>query len=459
MIMGYLVDGLLDRVADMDLRQPKITSHSTAKQQGQQLTALLKPMTALLKPNRPFSLLVADCGPRLEMNDTVEVVPPPYSEQDRIWDAARHTLPENIPERAKLIAIMGPTGVGKSTFISKLTATEMKIGHNLNSCTQEVKEVPCIVGNHHVILVDTPGFNDTNRSDTEILTAVADWMKGSYEADMRLSGIIYLHDISDTRMTNSGLLHLKMFRNLCGDHNLKNVILATTKWGVTPLQDARRREKDLTSDTRFWRPMIAAGAVVRRFENSPESATDLVKKILDKGQKIVPTIQQEVVKGTKLADTQAGAIIEATIARLQKEHDQEKQALLEEVQRAKKEQNRSMQEALEVERQRLEKKMAEREEEARQLHMTTNEALQLRIKKLEEEQEQRTAEEAELAEEIEQFGQKVQDFQSKLPKKHKHMVRLGFWHSSWKCQVCKKKSADEGRWLCPDCGHVQVNVR
>lgn len=307
-------------------------------------------------PGSWVSLPVADCRPRLEMNDTVDVVPPPYSEQDRIWDAARQTLPEKIPERPKLIAIMGPTGVGKSTFISKLAAREMKIGHNLSSCklhskhyrkrlrlmtagsgTQEVEEVPCKVGNHYVILVDTPGFNDTNRSDTEILTAVADWMKGSYKADMRLSGIIYLHDISDTRMTNSGLLNLNMFRNLCGDHNLKNVILATTKWGVTPLQDARRREKDLTSDTRFWRPMIAAGAVVRRFENSPESATDLVKKILDKGQKIVPTIQQEVVDGTKLADTQAGAVIEATIARLQKQHDQEKQALLEEVQRAKKE--------------------------------------------------------------------------------------------------------------------------
>ena len=106
-----------------------------------------------------------------------------------------------------------------------------------------------------------------------------------------------------------------------------------------------------------------------------------------------------------------------------------------------------MQEVLEVERQRLEKRMAEREEEQRQLHRTTNEALQLRIKKLEEEQEQRTAEEAELEEELEQ-----------LPKKDKHKVRLGFWHLRWRCQVCKNKSEDEGCWLCPDCGHVQVNI-
>lgn len=117
--------------------------------------------------------------------------------------------------------------------------------------------------------------------------------------------------------------------------------------------------------------------------------------------------------------------------------------------------NRSMQEVLEVERQRLEKRMAEREEEQRQLHMTTNEALQLRIKKLEEEQEQRTAEEAELAE---QFEQKVQDYQSKLPKKDKHKVKRGFWHLRWRCQVCKNKSEDEGHWTCPDCGHEQENI-
>ena len=197
--------------------------------------------------------------------------------------------------------------------------------------------MPCKVGNHYVILVDTPGFNDTNRSDTEILTALAEWMKRSYEDDMRLSGIIYLHGISDTRMTHSSLQNLRMFRKLCGDHNLKNVVLATTKWGVTPLEDALRRENDLKSETGFWYTMMAAGSKVRRFENSAASAKDLVEDILGVGQKIVPTIQQEVVEGTKLADTQAGAVIEETIGRLKKEHDEEKQALLEEVQRAKKE--------------------------------------------------------------------------------------------------------------------------
>lgn len=58
--------------------------------------------------------------------------------------------------------------------------------------------------------------------------------------------------------------------------------------------------------------------------------------------------------------------------------------------------NRSMQEALEAERQRLDKRMADREEEQRQLHMTANEALQLRVKKLKEDKAERMVEDAEL---------------------------------------------------------------
>ncbi|KAL8837556.1 MAG: hypothetical protein Q9176_005612 [Flavoplaca citrina] len=294
--------------------------------------------------------------------------PPPYSEQGRIWDAVRETLPNSIPGGAKVIAIMGPTGTGKSTFISKLAGREMKIGHHLHSCTDQVEEVPCKVGDHHVILVDTPGFNDIHRSDTEILTALADWMKSSYQDRMFLSGIIYLHAISDTRMTHSSLQNLRMFRKLVGDHNLKNVILATTKWSVTPLEDGLRREKDLTSEEGFWSTMMAAGSMVRRFENSAASAQSLVEEILHLQKKIVPKVQEEVVHGKKLADTEAGIYIEQTIALLQKKHE-------EEVQRARSEHNLSMQKALKAERERLDKRMAERVEEQRQLHMTTNEAL------------------------------------------------------------------------------------
>ena len=87
----------------------------------------------------------------------------------------------------------------------------------------------------------TTGFNDTVRSDIEILGLLVDWMKGSY-GERQFPGLIYLHDISSARMTGSILKNLRMFRKLCSEENLRNVILVTTKWAVIPIIDAILRE-------------------------------------------------------------------------------------------------------------------------------------------------------------------------------------------------------------------------
>lgn len=66
------------------------------------------------------------------------------------------------------LAVLGVTGAGKSTFISKCTDKEVSIGHNLQACTQEVGVFLCKHRGVNVYLIDTPGFDDTDRSDTEV---------------------------------------------------------------------------------------------------------------------------------------------------------------------------------------------------------------------------------------------------------------------------------------------------
>ena len=59
--------------------------------------------------------------------------PPQYVEHI----GSTRTYDEPLPERPKdvqAIAVMGPTGSGKSTFISKLGGSAVNIGHNLRSC-------------------------------------------------------------------------------------------------------------------------------------------------------------------------------------------------------------------------------------------------------------------------------------------------------------------------------------
>lgn len=185
------------------------------------------------------------------------------------------------------------------------------------------------------MLVDTPGFNDTYRSDTDILRSLVNWVKGSYN-EMQLSGIIYLHSISEPRMTGSSLQNLRMFRKLCGDGSLKNVILATTKWGIPPNSDELTREQDLCSNDDFWRLMIKDGSLVRRFEYTEGSAQCLVEEILRTGkERFTPKIQHEVVElGKKLSDTDAGASIDEALVELAKKYQEDLKALMEEQDRA-----------------------------------------------------------------------------------------------------------------------------
>ena len=48
------------------------------------------------------------------------------------------------------------------------------VGSGLHSCTSEIQVSPqFLVDEHPVILVDTPGFNDTVTSDAEVLKGVS----------------------------------------------------------------------------------------------------------------------------------------------------------------------------------------------------------------------------------------------------------------------------------------------
>ena len=81
-----------------------------------------------------------------------------------------------------------------------------------------------------VHLIDTPGFDDTTLSDTDVLKAVAQCFHETYSSEIQLNGIIYIHRISDPRMTGNALKNLSVFRKICGDKSLECVVLATTMW-------------------------------------------------------------------------------------------------------------------------------------------------------------------------------------------------------------------------------------
>jgi hypothetical protein len=52
------------------------------------------------------------------------------------------------------------------------------VGHGMKSHTSDIRSVrvPHPTLGHPMIFVDTPGFDDTYKSDTEILTIIANWL-------------------------------------------------------------------------------------------------------------------------------------------------------------------------------------------------------------------------------------------------------------------------------------------
>ncbi|RDB17362.1 GTPase IMAP family member 4 [Hypsizygus marmoreus] len=230
------------------------------------------------------------------------------------------TLMPDPRETDIVIPIMGPTGVGKSTFINTLAGkTVASVGHNLKSHTSQLQHVVIEGGRNRIILVDTPGFDDTFVEDSEILRRIAVWLAKSYSDNMKLAGVVYMHEISQTRMLGTARKNLDMFNKLCGREATKNVILATTKWSEVKPDVAARRETQLKKE--HWAEMVKLGSTVLRFEDTQESAWAIVDHIIESSKKKnavdAVQIQLEMVEVEKLlAETEAGRTLRYTLREL-----------------------------------------------------------------------------------------------------------------------------------------------
>lgn len=190
--------------------------------------------------------------------------------------------------------------------------------------TLEVHEYQFVYRDKRVHLIDTPGFDDTHRSDREVLDDIARWMGTAYSQDIKLSGIIYLQRITDTRFSGSASRNLVMFKKLCGEECFKRVVLATTMWDLVDEAVGEAREKELTRTEHFWGQMIAGGSRVERHYGDRDSAMDILKYIVKYGKKDVLRVQKEMVDGKlTLDETSAGREVSREIIEQRKKYEDE----------------------------------------------------------------------------------------------------------------------------------------
>jgi hypothetical protein len=188
------------------------------------------------------------------------------------------------------------------------------------------------------VLVDTPGFNDTHEGEYEILRRISVWLASmlvcflhlqlgiqiDFEFDppryeknnmqVKIAGLVYLHNIGQNRMGRTSRLGHDLFRRICGLAALGTVVMASTHWETLLHNPAAGpiREKDLKE---FLTETLSQGAVYRRIgaTDPMRDTRDVIDYIL--GKNVVATrVQEELVElGKRVAETEAAQKLRETL--------------------------------------------------------------------------------------------------------------------------------------------------
>ncbi|KAF9452110.1 hypothetical protein P691DRAFT_722640 [Macrolepiota fuliginosa MF-IS2] len=217
-----------------------------------------------------------------------------------------------------VIAFMGPPKAGKSFFISLLTDHPVRQARhwlwNITSAIEAIRVSRPKYGDR-IVLVDVPSFDDIRRTDLEVLKMIGKWLKKTYERDIKLSGIIYLHRITDRRVGASPLKNLRMFGALCGDVTMTSVSMVTNMWQKVKPEVGAAREAELTAT--FWKPFIVNGASVERLvTNDSTAAWRIVEQCIQRGGGESLLLQEELVEFERnLGETAAGKTLHTMLLR------------------------------------------------------------------------------------------------------------------------------------------------
>jgi hypothetical protein len=187
--------------------------------------------------------------------------------------------------------------------------------------------------NSTITLIDTPGLNDQNRPDTEILTSIVDYIR---QRRLKITAVVYLHRITERKLTGSAILNLRVLQAICGDHFLRNLVLATSMWEVIPTQEideAVQRELQFNMSPAFWGGMIKKGAEYLRWdETGTVTAAKMAGEIIticERQEREAPklNILLEMEDNCRLDDTTAYHILTEEV---RKRLEREQREILEE---------------------------------------------------------------------------------------------------------------------------------
>ncbi|KAG8761841.1 hypothetical protein FRC11_012756 [Ceratobasidium sp. 423] len=257
--------------------------------------------------------------------------------------------PPPTSQLRRRVLVMGLTGAGKSTFINLVAGSMLTVGASIHSCTQISSHVSFPLEDGTVVeVLDTPGFDDSTRSEFEVLENVVHALQSW--APEGVHAIIYIHRISDYKMPGSAIRAFDTFSKMCGSTVavMTRVAIVTNMWGVVSSALGEEREAELgNNDALPFKNALKLDAKLYRNNNPPQSAIEIVRTL------------QELAGGIPLLRTMAGEAISLKMARRRAEYEAEVKSLNQQYVKALQDYDVETREEIEEERKLTERKLEE----------------------------------------------------------------------------------------------------
>jgi GTP-binding protein EngB required for normal cell division len=192
-----------------------------------------------------------------------------------------------------IVLVLGLTGAGKSTLINQLTNANLPVGRGMEACTTTSAGSFGKIDDVEVAFVDTPGFDDPEKSDARVVIDITKWIAENLGGTQKVTAALYLHSIATKKMHGSAIRNFTMFSKLIGSNSMKNVGLVSTHWDAVDKGVAEERQAFLMA--RPWDLMIRSGARMYQLDNRYETCSEMVVDLL-KAQPSFLKIQKEMAK-------------------------------------------------------------------------------------------------------------------------------------------------------------------